>query len=148
MKPDIELHDWPAARSEASTIRYRVFVEEQHVPAVLELDAHDPVCLHALARTADGYAVGTGRLLPATAHAGLVCGHIGRMAVLREWRGQGVGAALLSALMEAARRRGDAEIVLSAQTHAVGFYASFGFAQMGETYIEAGIPHQDMRKSL
>jgi predicted GNAT family N-acyltransferase len=126
MKPDIELHDWPAARSEASTIRYRVFVEEQHVPAVLELDAHDPVCLHALARTADGYAVGTGRLLPATAHAGLVYGHIGRMAVLR----------------------GDAEIVLSAQTHAVGFYASFGFAQMGETYIEAGIPHQDMRKSL
>jgi predicted GNAT family N-acyltransferase len=133
----IELVSWSEARAEASPIRFAVFVEEQKVPLAMELDEHDAACLHALARSEDGTAVGTGRLLPD--------GHIGRMAVLKEWRGQGVGGAILEALVAAARGRGDREIMLSAQTHALGFYGRHGFAEEGDVYPDAGIPHQDMR---
>ena len=132
----IETLGWEAARGEASPIRFAVFVEEQKVPVEIELDEHDAVCLHVIARE-DGQAVGTGRLLPD--------GHIGRMAVLRDWRGRGVGAAMLSVLIGSARARGDASVVLSAQTHAQGFYHKFGFASEGPEYVEAVIPHQSMR---
>jgi predicted GNAT family N-acyltransferase len=127
---------WEDAKPEAGPIRFTVFVDEQKVPAEMELDEHDPVCVHVVAKSA-GRAVGTGRLLPD--------GHIGRMAVLREARGQGVGAAMLLALMEKARQRGDKEVALSAQTHAIGFYRKHGFVEEGPEYLDAGIPHQSMR---
>jgi predicted GNAT family N-acyltransferase len=136
----IELGDWARLRDEATRIRFTVFVEEQQVPAEIELDDWDARCLHALARDAQGRALGTGRLLPD--------GHIGRMAVLASARGLGVGTALLHALMQAARERGHVEAVLSAQTHAVPFYARLGYTTMGEVYEEAGIPHVDMRCGL
>ncbi len=135
----IELMPWSDAREEASRIRFTVFVEEQGVPQDIELDERDASCVHALARLG-GRAVGTGRLLPDA--------HIGRMAVLRECRGTGVGSGILERLVEAARRRGDREVVLSAQVHAMPFYARHGFSPLGAVYQEAGIPHQDMRKAL
>jgi predicted GNAT family N-acyltransferase len=135
----IVLADWDAARTEASRIRLRVFVEEQRVPAEIELDEHDAQSLHALAYL-QGRAVGTGRLLPD--------GHIGRMAVLREARARGVGGAILARLVDEAGRRGLRELVLSAQTHAVPFYRRHGFAARGGVYEEAGIPHQEMRRVL
>ncbi len=128
---------WDALGAEASRIRLEVFVEEQRVPLEEELDARDAHCLHAIAYDADGRAMGTGRLLPD--------GHIGRMAVRKAWRGQGVGSLLLVALMDAARRRGDAEVVLDAQLHARPFYARHGFVEEGETFMDAGIPHRVMR---
>lgn len=137
--PRIELAPWSAARSEAQRIRFIVFVAEQGVPAELEMDEMDAQCLHALAFH-ESEAIGTGRLLPD--------GHIGRMAVMKPWRGRGVGAALLRRLIEAARERGDAEVLLSAQVHALGFYRAHGFVPYGEVYEEAGIPHQAMRLSL
>jgi predicted GNAT family N-acyltransferase len=136
----VELGDWAALRDRAGPIRFAVFVEEQKVPAAIELDEFDPVSLHALAFDAAGEAVGTGRLLPD--------GHIGRMAVLTRVRGSGVGAALLRALMQAARARGDREVVLSAQTHAIPFYERFGFVAEGEVFEDAGIPHRQMRRRL
>jgi predicted GNAT family N-acyltransferase len=136
----IELLPWEQAREEASRIRFRVFVVEQGVPSEIELDAQDPLCMHALAFDERGAAVGTGRLLPD--------GHIGRMAVLEERRGHGVGSALLARLIDAARERGDREILLSAQVHAVDFYRRHGFETVGEVYEEAGIPHRAMRYSL
>ena len=135
----IELMDWNAARAEASRIRLAVFVEEQRVPPEIELDYKDAACVHALAY-AQGRAVGTGRLLPD--------GHIGRMAVLKERRSLGVGGAILERLVEAARRRGMTQVVLSAQTHALGFYRKHGFLPAGEVFEEAGIPHQEMRRML
>jgi predicted GNAT family N-acyltransferase len=140
---EIRVSDWTPARAEAQRIRFTVFVDEQRVPPELEMDEHDAVSIHALAYTKAGNtwrAVGTGRLLPD--------GHIGRMAVLREWRGKGVGRALLRALMQRARERGDREVVLSSQVHAMGFYANEGFAPEGPVYLEAGIDHQDMRCRL
>jgi len=127
---------WEEAKAEAGPIRFTVFVDEQQVPAAMELDEHDPACVHVIARSA-GRALGTGRLLPD--------GHIGRMAVLKEARGQGVGAGMLKALMAEARRRGDSQVALSAQTHAIGFYRKHGFVEEGPEYLDAGIPHQAMR---
>jgi predicted GNAT family N-acyltransferase len=135
----IEILDWGAARAEASRIRLQVFVEEQRVPREIEMDDMDAACLHALAWL-DGRAVGTGRLLPD--------GHIGRMAVLGESRAVGVGGAILERLVEEARRQGMREVVLSAQTHAIGFYRRHGFSEEGEVFEEAGIPHQEMRRVL
>jgi predicted GNAT family N-acyltransferase len=137
--PRIELAPWSAARTEAQRIRFAVFVEEQGVPAEIELDEMDEHCVHAIAFEGK-QAVGTGRLLPD--------GHIGRMAVLKPWRGRGVGAALLRQLVAAARERGDREVLLSAQVHARGFYRAHGFAPYGAVYQEAGIPHQAMRLTL
>jgi predicted GNAT family N-acyltransferase len=133
---EIVTMDWKEAKGEAAPIRFAVFVEEQKVPAEMELDEHDEVCVHVIARSG-GRAVGTGRLLPD--------GHIGRMAVLAQARGRGVGAAMLLALMEKARLRGDKEVALSAQTHAIGFYRKHGFVAQGPQYLDAGIAHQSMR---
>jgi predicted GNAT family N-acyltransferase len=136
---EIRVSEWPQAREEAQRIRFTVFVDEQRVPAEMEMDEHDAVSIHALAYM-EGRAVGTGRLLPD--------GHIGRMAVLKEWRGRGVGRELLRALMQRARQRGDREVVLAAQVQAISFYAAEGFQPEGPVYVEAGIDHQDMRCKL
>jgi predicted GNAT family N-acyltransferase len=117
-----------------------VFIEEQRVPEALEWDDVDERCYHVLAVSDDGSPIGTGRLLPD--------GHIGRMAVLREWRGQGVGSAILEMLLDLARKDGLQTLALNAQTHAVGFYAQHGFSLFGDEFIEAGIPHRKMRLQL
>ena len=136
----IELGDWESMRRWAEPLRFSVFVEEQHVPAEIELDSFDFLSVHAVAFDASGNPVGTGRLLPD--------GHIGRMAVAKPARGGGVGSALLKSLMDEARRRGHRHAVLSAQTHAAEFYRKHGYCAYGDEYDDAGIPHIDMRCAL
>ncbi|MDR6738958.1 MAG: GNAT family N-acetyltransferase [Herbaspirillum sp.] len=131
---------WEQLRAQAQPIRFEVFVDEQKVPAEIELDEMDPHCVHAVAYDDAGQPLATGRLLPD--------GHIGRMAVRKAGRGQGVGGAVLQALIAAARARGDAEVILNAQVHAEGFYQRHGFAREGEQFMEAGIPHITMRARL
>jgi len=144
----IELLDWERARAEGGAIRKAVFVKEQGVPEELELDQHDALSVHALARSETGHAIGTGRLLPVEWKDRRAVGHIGRMAVIASWRGTGVGGALLERLVAAAAERGDSEVALSAQSHAIGFYRAHGFVAEGGEYLEAGIPHQAMRRVL
>lgn len=141
MKPEFKIKTatWPDDMATLKAIRFEVFVEEQNVPAEEEIDAHDPLSIHAIAWS-NGKAAACGRLLPD--------GHIGRMAVLKPFRGLGVGALVLQHLMERARQRGDQEVVLSAQTHAMGFYEKFGFVAEGGEYLDCNIPHRDMRKIL
>lgn len=136
----IRIMPWEDARPAARLIRETVFVAEQGVPPQIELDEWDERCEHAIAYGAGGRPVGTGRLLPD--------GHIGRMAVLREWRGKGIGGRLLEALVQRARARGMPRVALNAQTHAAPFYARFGFAVAGEEFMEAGIPHIAMTREL
>ena len=136
----IELMSWDKAREEARQIRLAVFVEEQRVPVEIEWDDQDEKSIHALAYDGAGEAIATGRLLPD--------GHVGRMAVLKEWRGKGVGGAILERLIAVAKERGDKEIELFAQTHAREFYRRYGFIESGPAFEEAGIPHQVMRKRL
>lgn len=134
---DIRFGDWTVLDKDAKTIRFEVFVEEQKVPAELEMDHMDAVCVHAVAYDAAGTPVGTGRLLPD--------GHIGRMAVRKNARGTGVGGALLRALMAQAKARGDRQVELSSQTHAAPFYQRHGFTIEGGEFYEAGIAHVNMR---
>lgn len=136
----IELMEWDQAQPIAGPIRFAIFVGEQNVPPGIELDELDAKCLHAIAYDPEGKAIGTGRLLPD--------GHIGRMAVVKDWRRQGVGAEILEALVAEAARRGHAEVVLSAQLQAAEFYRSHGFVAEGKVYQEAGILHQAMRRVI
>ena len=131
--------DWARAKPDAAPIRFEVFVREQRVPEEIELDEMDERCVHAVAFL-EGRPIGTGRLLPD--------GHIGRMAVLKPWRGSGVGGKLLASLIDRARELRHEEVVLSAQVHAVPFYLRHGFRPEGPEYLEAGIPHQAMRLAL
>ena len=144
----IELMGWEEARTHAAPVRFKVFVEEQGVPREIELDDMDESSLHALAYDGSGKVIGTGRLLPAEREGEHLVSHVGRLAVLQPWRGRGVGGAILRALIEAARARGDAQVALSAQTHALGFYLAHGFSAEGAQYLEAGIPHQAMRLGI
>ena len=137
--PRIEVLPWDEARALAVPIRFSVFVEEQGVPREIEVDRADAQSIHAVAFE-DADAVGTGRLLPD--------GHIGRMAVLKAWRGRGIGGQILHRLMDQARERGDREVVLSAQVHASAFYRAHVFREEGPEYLEAGILHRDMRRRL
>lgn len=127
---------WSDDRSVLQSLRRTVFVIEQQVPEELEWDEADALSLHALVHDGDGLPVGTGRLLPD--------GHLGRMAVLRERRGQGAGSAVLEFLIDQARQRGMRLLQLHAQTHAIGFYARQGFVVQGGEFMEAGIPHRLM----
>jgi predicted GNAT family N-acyltransferase len=132
--------DWGRDRTQLRQIREAVFVVEQGVPLALEWDGIDAECAHVLAEDKDDVAVGTGRLLPD--------GHIGRMAVLQSWRHRGVGSALLLELMSIAKERGMREVVLNAQIQASAFYERHGFVAEGESFLDAGIPHLRMRRSL
>jgi predicted GNAT family N-acyltransferase len=127
---------------QAWMLRRRVFIEEQHVPETIELDADDAHAFHALALE-DGRPVGCGRML---VHDDYV--KIGRMAVLAERRGTGVGRRVLEFLIEHARRRGCGRAVLDAQLHAEGFYLKQGFTPVGDLFEEAGIVHRRMERAL
>jgi predicted GNAT family N-acyltransferase len=133
----LSLCDWTQAGARVMPLRVEVFVQEQGVPADMELDEFDPVSLHAVCESA-GRVIGTGRLLPD--------GHIGRLAVACDWRGRGVGGRVLEALVAEAARRGLAEAVLHAQVQAEAFYLRHGFVADGPVFDEAGIPHRLMRR--
>jgi predicted GNAT family N-acyltransferase len=136
----ISILAWEKALPLARPVREEVFVAEQKVPLELEWDEWDERSDHAVAREASGRAIGTARLLPD--------GRIGRMAVLREWRRRGVGAALMEALLQKAREQSLSRVTLHAQTHAAGFYRRFGFSERGGEFWEAGIPHVEMTLEL
>ena len=136
----VRLMPWSEAQPLARPVRNSVFVEEQGVPRELEWDEWDARSEHAVAFDARGGAIGTARLLPD--------GHIGRMAVLAQWRGRGVGSALLDALLGLAKAKAMPSVRLNAQTHAAGFYRRFGFAAAGAEFVEAGIPHVEMTLTL
>jgi predicted GNAT family N-acyltransferase len=131
---------WPEDTGMLRQVRETVFVLEQHVPAELEWDGIDADCFHALAMSQDGQAIGTGRLL--------LDGHIGRMAVLREWRGRGVGKQLMELLMTEARNNHYPRLLLNSQVSAVPFYERFGFVTRGDEFDSAGIPHLEMILAL
>ena len=122
----------------AFSIRLRVFVREQGVPEAIELDRDDRRATHLLARVR-GKPVGTARLVIKNGRA-----KIGRMAVLKSYRGKGVGKALLKRAVESARKSKSKRIYLHAQIPVVGFYEKMGFRCVGGVFTEAGIPHRKM----
>ncbi len=107
----LEIASYERDLPDLRAVRETVFVAEQQVPIEEEWDELDPASVHVIARDGDGRPIGTGRLTPER--------KIGRMAVLREWRGRGVGDALLRTLLEHARARHWPEVVLNAQVDLV-----------------------------
>lgn len=133
-------YSWQLAPDAIRDIRHRVFTEEQKVPPELEWDDTDEIADHYLVVDRSNTPIATARLFSALEETG----HIGRMAVLPEHRGKGVGEALLRHLMaESADQY--AELRLSSQQHAIGFYQRCGFHICSEPYEDAGIAHQSMR---
>lgn len=119
-------------------IRMRVFVKEQGVPEEIELDRDDKRAVHFLAFAA-GKAVGTARVVISHGNA-----KIGRMAVLRSYRGRGIGKKLLKQAVAMAKNHGAEQIYLHAQVPAISFYEAMGFRCVGPVFKEAGIPHRKM----
>ena len=136
----LQLGSWEALQTLAAPLRTEVFVDEQGVDQALEWDEHDALCVHAVLCNRLGAPVATGRLLPAVNGVA----KIGRMAVKRVLRGQRLGDQVLSALMDAARQRGDTEILLHAQCSAEKFYLRQGFRRQGEVFMEANMAHVEM----
>ena len=131
---------WEADLAALRAVREQVFLVEQQIPPDEEWDALDAKSHHVLARDREGRPIGTGRLTPQ--HM------IGRMAVLAEWRGKGVGEAIMHVLLEQARALRYPLIHLHAQSHAIAFYAKLGFAPYGDKFDECGIAHRMMRMTL
>lgn len=137
---DISLVAYDAVYSpHIKRIRELVFIAEQGVPVELEFDGLDTIALQLLVSIGGQY-VGTGRMLDD--------GRIGRVAILKEFRGLGLGAKVVQALVAEAARLGYSRVYLGAQIQALDFYAKIGFAPFGEEFMDAGIPHLAMEKLL
>jgi len=142
----ISLAEWGVDYAVLSQIRFTVFVREQGVPPELELDeadANPALVIHAVARDAHGNAIATARMVLDSATP-----RVGRMAVLRQWRRHGVGKAILDFFCQYAKERGYQTVRLNSQTHATPFYYKQGFLSQGSEFVEAGIPHLEMRRKL
>ena len=131
---------WQADRARLEYVRRQVFIIEQKIPESEEWDDVDENSSHVLAFSKKRDVVGTGRLEPT--------GKIARLAVVGEYRGQGVGSAMLIRLVEEARQRGFDQVYLHAQTHALSFYKKFGFVSDEEIFSEGGVPHVLARLNL
>ena len=142
MNISIQITDWDEAKNQVMPIRHEVFVSEQKVPEELEWDELDQDALHTIVKK-DQQVIGTARLIIDKTIA-----RIGRMAIQKEHREQGVGQKLLSALTQTAKEKGAQECILHAQTHAIAFYAKAAFEPNGPIFDEAGIPHVEMRLIL
>lgn len=130
---------WDSHREQLLEVRTTVFVDEQKVPASIEVDEFDPVSTHLLATESEtGKPIGTARLLPD--------GKVGRVAVLKNWRKKGLGRMLMEQIIDLAEKQGHKQLTLHGQTRTVGFYQSLGFECEGDEFEEAGIPHYKMRR--
>ena len=129
--------DWKTYQHEAERVRVMVFVAEQKVPREMEFDEDDKTAEHFIAFDGRHMVMACARLLDN--------GRIGRVAVLRPFRGRGIGEAVMKAVLERAKERGMKDVHLCAQVHALPFYERLGFVPYGEEFDEAGIPHRMMR---
>jgi predicted GNAT family N-acyltransferase len=136
----VSLVCWHDGEPLLKSIREAVFIREQCIPAELEWDGSDESCRHALALSHQGDAIGCGRMHPS--------GHIGRISVLPQWRKQKVGTAIMEALLDYARAHDYKQVDVDAQTYALPFYHSFGFAEQGKEFMDAGLPHFKMTMKL
>ena len=132
----VHLVSWHDGEPLLRALREKIFIQEQGVSAELEWDGKDEASLHALVLTPNGDAIGCGRITPD--------GHIGRVAVLPEWRRKRVASAIMEILIDRARSQQLHHVEINAQVQAIPLYAHFGFVTEGEVFMEANIPHQRM----
>ena len=135
----VRVADWDLEKDQLSSVRRKVFIDEQQVPEELEWDEFDDSSIHFIATSKDA-AIGTARLKPD--------GQIGRMAVLEPYRNQGTGSSLLTLAIDIATEKRYPKLYLHAQADAIPFYEKHGFIAEGEIFYEADIPHCSMFKNL
>lgn len=135
----IDITDWDKDINDLKMIRTTVFIDEQNVPVELEWDGVDESCTHFIVRSDNG-AIATARLTPD--------GQIGRMAVLSDYRGLGIGTALLLKILSHAKESGHDRLYIHAQKQAILFYERNGFIPEGNEFMDAGIPHLAMHLDL
>jgi len=140
-----KIADWSKLNEQAAikAVRQQVFIVEQHVPVELEWDELDGSCLHLLVSNANESNIATARMYIENTLA-----YIGRMAVLKPYRRQGIGSLMLHTLLEQAQLNAVKEVMLNAQTVAIDFYEQHGFQATGDEFLDAGIPHYKMTKYL
>lgn len=136
----VSLTSWHDGEPLLRSVREAVFIREQAIPEELEWDGLDETSRHALALSHQGDAIGCGRIQ--------ANGHVGRIAVLPQWRKQKVGTAIMEALLDYARVHDYKQVDVDAQTYAVPFYRGFEFVEEGEVFMDAGLPHIKMRLKL
>lgn len=136
---EIQTVSWAQAEPHLRAVRTVVFIDEQLVTQEFEWDEIDASAVHLLA-TADHQPIACLRIIDYT--------KIGRMAVLKEWRGRGLGMALLRKAIRICQQHGSQRVKLSAQIHAIGFYEKAGFVQVSDVYCDVDIPHVDMQLRL
>ena len=129
--------NWHDHRNQLSVVRQQVFIKEQQVPEELEWDEYDEVSYHVLALDEENNPIGCGRLK--------TDGQIGRMAVVKQWRNQGIGTAILVKILQYAKSRHMTNIFLHAQTTAIPFYQHNGFILCSAEFMDAGIAHRTMK---
>lgn len=136
----VSLVNWHDGEPLLRSVREAVFIREQGISPDLEWDGLDENCRHALVLSHQGEAIGCGRMF--------ADGHIGRIAVLPNWRNRKVGTAIIESLLDYARAHDYPQVDVDAQLHAVPFYHGFDFAEEGCIFMDAGLPHIRMRLKL
>lgn len=129
---------------DAVRIRQKVFVQEQGVPANLEIDGNEAYSVHFVLYTDDKKPAATVRLLPLDDQTF----KLQRMAVLKEYRGKKLGAAIVAEAETFAKQQGYKTIELGAQLSAEKFYQKMGYVTYGEVFQDAGIEHVHMKKKI
>ncbi len=142
MKTDLTIMPacWDTDQQQLIAVRTAVFIQEQQVPAELEMDGQDVNCLHVKAVNSSGLVVGTARLLPTN--------YIGRMCVLKDFRKLGAGGQMLSYFIDFACQHNFKSLMLNAQISALSFYQHYGFKVDSDVFIEADIEHVHMTLTL
>jgi len=139
---NFSITDWKTHKSQLKQIREQVFIQEQGVPVELEWDDMDENALHVLAEATSNdeiLAIGTARIIIKKEQA-----YIGRMAILPEWREQGIGTKILQLCIDECLHRGVKNIILNAQVYVLPFYQKAGFKISSDEFLDAGIPHKRM----
>jgi len=126
--------------ADAYAVRRAVFIEEQGVSEADEYDGTDAASIHLVIYDKEDTPISTGRVMITDDFV------IGRIATLKQYRGQGLGRGVMEALIDACVMMGGERQILSSQTHARTFYESLGFVAYGEEYEDAGIPHIAMER--
>ena len=126
-------------RDKIRKVRNKVFVEGQNVPENIEEDGKDNECYHVLLTRYD-QPIATGRMEKD--------GHVGRIAVLEEYRGMNFGTMIMNKLEDIALKNGIRKLYLNSQSHAIPFYMKLGYETVGDYFFEAGIEHKKMVKEL
>jgi predicted GNAT family N-acyltransferase len=131
--------DYLEYKDKIRSVRNSVFIIGQNVPEEIEIDGKDENCFHVLL-TKNDFPIATGRMEKD--------GHIGRIAVIEEYRGMDFGSMVMKKLEEVALRNGISRVYLNSQCHAIPFYLKLGYEPVGEVFIEAGIEHRKMFKDM